>query len=73
MSDPMAIEKVPREEPRKPWLRRLVFFLRAMALVSMAKGLYHWSLVLGIGDGDGSNIEIRLDAVAGRDGVLRRD
>ena len=28
-----------------------------MAAVSMLKGLYHWSLVLGIGDGSGSTFE----------------
>jgi len=33
------------------WTRWLVWFLRAMAVLSMAKGLYHWSLVLGIGEG----------------------
>jgi hypothetical protein len=31
------------------WTWRLVFFLRVMAGVSMLKGLYHWSQVLGIG------------------------
>ena len=31
------------------WTRRLVIFLRAMAAVSMVKGLYHWSRVSGIG------------------------
>lgn len=31
------------------WTRRLVLFLRVMAGVSMLKGLYHWSWVLGIG------------------------
>jgi hypothetical protein len=31
------------------WTRRLVLFLRVMAGVSMLKGLYHWSQVLGIG------------------------
>ena len=40
-----------------PWTRRLVLFLRIMAGVSMLKGLYHWSLVLGIGDGTGSTFE----------------
>jgi len=57
MSDPMAIEKAASEEPRKPWLRRLIIFLRVTALVSLAKGLYHWSLVLGVGDGVGSTFE----------------
>lgn len=33
------------------WTRWLVWFLRGMAVLSMAKGLYHWSLVLGIGEG----------------------
>jgi hypothetical protein len=31
------------------WTRRLILFLRVMAGVSMAKGLYHWSRVCGIG------------------------
>ena len=31
------------------WTRRLVLFLRVMAVVSMVKGLYHWSRVCGIG------------------------
>ena len=34
------------------WTRRLVLFLRAMAGVSMLKGLYHWSRVCGIGVGE---------------------
>ena len=57
MSDPLAIEAQTRDAPKKPWLRRLVIFLRVMALVSLAKGLYHWALVLGVGDGDGSTFE----------------
>jgi hypothetical protein len=31
------------------WTRWLVLFLRVMAVVSMIKGLYHWSRVCGIG------------------------
>jgi uncharacterized protein DUF6163 len=31
------------------WTRRLVLFLRGMAAISLFKGLYHWSQVLGIG------------------------
>ena len=31
------------------WTRRLVLFLRVMAGVSMLKGLYHWSWLVGIG------------------------
>jgi hypothetical protein len=39
------------------WTRRLVLFLRIMAFVSLLKGMYHWSQVLGIGDGPGSTFE----------------
>lgn len=30
------------------WTRRLVLFLRVMAGISLCKGLYHWSRVIGI-------------------------
>ena len=33
------------------WTQRLVTFLRAMAVLSMLKGLYHWTRVCGIGVG----------------------
>lgn len=31
------------------WADRLVIFLRVMAAFSLLKGLYHWSVVIGIG------------------------
>jgi len=31
------------------WTGRLLIFLRVMAVLSMAKGLYHWSIVCGLG------------------------
>lgn len=34
------------------WTRWLVLFLRAMAAISMLKGLYHWAQVCGIGIGE---------------------
>ena len=40
-----------------PWTRRLVLFLRAMAAISMLKGLYHWAQVCGIGIGDSPPFE----------------
>jgi hypothetical protein len=40
------------EETSDQWTRRLVLFLRVMAGVSMLKGLFHWSRVIGIGVGD---------------------
>jgi hypothetical protein len=57
MSDPLGALEAPRERTQAPWTRWLVIFLRAMAGVSLLKGLYHWSLVLGIGDGPGSTFE----------------
>ena len=52
-----ALEPVQVAEENKDqyrWTRWLVLFLRAMAVISMAKGLYHWSVVLGIGEGPDS-------------------
>lgn len=35
------------------WSQRLVYFLRAVAVLSMIKGLYHWAVVCGfIGAGE---------------------
>ena len=34
------------------WTKRLVLFLRIMALVSIVKGLYHWSQVTGFIGGE---------------------
>jgi Family of unknown function (DUF6163) len=39
------------------WTGRLVLFLRAMAVLSLMKGLYHWSIVCGIGDGPDASFE----------------
>jgi hypothetical protein len=39
------------------WAGRLVWFLRAMAALSMLKGLYHWAVVVGIGAGATSAFE----------------
>jgi Family of unknown function (DUF6163) len=41
------------------WTRRLILFLRAMAAISMVKGLYHWAQVCGIGLGDTQAFETR--------------
>lgn len=40
------------------WTELFVFFLRAMAVLSLLKGLYHWAVVCGIGDGPDSTFEI---------------
>ena len=58
MSEPFIPDEVQGLEPVHEdeggpkvglWTRRLVLFLRAMAAVSMLKGLYHWTRVCGIG------------------------
>jgi hypothetical protein len=52
MSDPMAaVEGIGRQKGTGLWTGRLVWFLRAMAAVSLLKGLSHWAVVVGIGEG----------------------
>jgi Family of unknown function (DUF6163) len=47
----MSSERI--ESDDNAWTRRLVFFLRIMAVVSVVKGLYHWAQVTGfIGGGE---------------------
>jgi hypothetical protein len=42
------------------WSERLALFLRAMAIVSMLKGLYHWAAVCGfIGDAGGFEAHVQ--------------
>jgi len=58
MSDPMAaVEGIGRQKGAGLWTGRLVWFLRAMAIVSLLKGLYHWAAVVGIGDPSSSVFE----------------
>ena len=51
-NDPLrSMEPVHADEPEvheARWTGRLVIFLRVMAVLSMAKGLYHWSIVAGV-------------------------
>ena len=39
------------------WSLRLILFLRVMAVVSMSKGLLHWSVLLGLGAGPQDGFE----------------
>ncbi len=57
MSEIGALDAPKAAQRAGPWTRRLVLFLRTMAGISMFKGMYHWALVLGIGDGAGSTFE----------------
>lgn len=49
--DPHDLEPVHSDEGSRSserWTLRLVMFLRVMAAISILKGLYHWSRVVGI-------------------------
>jgi hypothetical protein len=37
------------EDDAKQWSSWLVLFLRAMAVLSLCKGLYHWAIICGVG------------------------
>jgi hypothetical protein len=55
-----TLEPVHAGEERRTegrWTARLVLFLRVMAVLSLIKGLYHWSIVCGIGDGPDASFE----------------
>ena len=52
-----ALDPFGQRETRGVWTMRLIWFLRAMAAVSMIKGLYHWAVIIGIGDGPGTTFE----------------
>src|ERR1700680_1748701 len=47
-----AISSERIETDDNAWTRRLVLFLRIMAVVSVAKGLYHWAQVTGFVGGE---------------------
>jgi fatty acid desaturase len=47
-----AISSERIESDDNVWTRRLVLFLRLMAIVSVAKGLYHWAQVTGFVGGE---------------------
>ena len=46
----MSSERIEPDE--NVWTRRLVLFLRIMAVISIAKGLYHWAQVTGFIGGE---------------------
>jgi hypothetical protein len=39
------------------WTDLFVLFLRTMAVLSLLKGLYHWGVLCGVGDGPDSSFE----------------
>src|SRR5260370_15121891 len=52
-----AISSERIESDDNAWTRRLVFFLRIMAVISVIKGLYHWAQVTGFIGGEGDGFE----------------
>ena len=52
-----AISSERIETDENAWTRRLVFFLRIMAVISVAKGLYHWAQVTGFIGGEGDALD----------------
>jgi len=67
MSEPYVPKEMDSLEPVREredepasarWTWRLVLFLRAMAVVSLLKGLYHWARVTGISLDEGQPFEL---------------
>src|SRR5260370_27759943 len=52
-----AISSERIESDDNAWTRRLVFFLRIMAVISVVQGLYHWAQVTGFIGGEGDAFE----------------
>src|SRR5215204_6671421 len=58
MSDPMnAMDRTEAVQVEERWTAWFMLFLRTMAGVSLVKGLYHWAMVVGIGQGPFSAFE----------------
>src|SRR5579872_6229197 len=56
----MSVEAISSERVENDehvWTRRLVLFLRVMAVLSVAKGLYHWAQVTGFIGGEDDAFE----------------
>jgi hypothetical protein len=63
MTDPMnALDRTEAAGQPEGWTQRFMLFLRVMAGVSLLKGLYHWALIVGIGQGPFSAFEVNSAA-----------
>jgi Family of unknown function (DUF6163) len=63
MRDPMnALDQPDAAEGEDQWTVWFMRFLRIMAVVSLVKGLYHWALIVGIGQGPFSAFEVNSTA-----------
>src|SRR5579859_487494 len=55
MASSMSSERIEGDD--NVWTRRLVLFLRVMAVLSIIKGLYHWAQVTGFVGGEDDAFE----------------
>ena len=63
MRDPMnALDQPDATETEEQWTVWFMRFLRVMAVVSLVKGLYHWALIVGVGQGPFSAFEVNSTA-----------
>jgi hypothetical protein len=63
MRDPMnALDRPDAAETEEQWTVWFMRFLRVMAVVSLIKGLYHWALIVGVGQGPFSAFEVNSTA-----------
>ena len=57
INDTMPMPSAETETGQAVWTARLVIFLRVMAVLSMAKGLYHWAEITGFIGGEDAAFE----------------
>lgn len=57
--DIAAISNSRVDSDENVWTRRLVLFLRVMAVLSVAKGLFHWAQVTGFVGGEEGSFEFQ--------------
>ena len=63
MRDPMnALDQPDAAETEEQWTVWFMRFLRVMAVVSLIKGVYHWALIVGVGQGPFSAFEVNSTA-----------
>lgn len=59
MSDPLrAIEPPAQLAAGAIWTGWLVIYVRFLAVIALAKGLWHWAMICGFGDGLNSAFEL---------------
>lgn len=49
--DPIDASARAHMERMTPWRRRLVFYLRAVAMFLLAEAVFHWAIICGVGEG----------------------